>query len=54
MLGGQLPEEGDQLEAQGGQLGDVTHVDEDVVRVDFNPELAGETLYFEVEILEVK
>ncbi|PSQ57863.1 peptidylprolyl isomerase [Halobacteriales archaeon SW_8_68_21] len=53
MLGGQLPEEGDQLEAQGGQLGDVTHVDEDVVRVDFNPELAGETLHFEVEILEV-
>ncbi|WP_241658509.1 peptidylprolyl isomerase [Halorubrum sp. BOL3-1] len=53
MLGGQLPEEGDQLEAQGGQLGDVTHVDEDVVRVDFNPELAGETLQFEVEVLEV-
>ncbi|WP_082238219.1 FKBP-type peptidyl-prolyl cis-trans isomerase [Halorubrum tebenquichense] len=53
MLGGQLPETGDQLEAQGGQLGDVVHVDEEVVRVDFNPDLAGETLEFEVEILNV-
>jgi len=52
MLGGQLPEEGDKLEAQGGQVGDVVHVDDEVVRVDFNPELAGETLEFEVEILE--
>jgi len=52
MLGGQLPEEGDKLEAQGGQVGDVVHVDDAVVRVDFNPELAGETLEFEVEILE--
>ncbi|AUX09099.1 FKBP-type peptidylprolyl isomerase [Halalkaliarchaeum desulfuricum] len=53
MLGGELPEEGELLEAQSGQRGDVIHVDEDVVRVDFNPELAGETLEFEVEVLEV-
>jgi len=53
MLGGQTPEEGAQLEAQNGQRGDVVHVDEDAVRVDFNPDLAGETLEFDVEILEV-
>ena len=53
MLGGQLPEEGDYLEAQNGQPGEVTHVGEDVVRVDFNPRLAGETLTFEIEILDV-
>jgi FKBP-type peptidyl-prolyl cis-trans isomerase 2 len=53
MLGGQTPEEGAYLEAQNGSQGEVIHVDEDVVRVDFNPRLAGETLTFEVEILEV-
>jgi len=31
----------------------VTHVDEAVVRVDFNPKLAGETVEFKVEILKV-
>jgi len=53
MLGGQTPEEGAYLEAQNGSQGEVVHVDEDVVRVDFNPHLAGETLTFDVEILEV-
>ena len=53
MLGGQTPEEGSFLEAQNGQHGEVVHVDDDVVRVDFNPRLAGETLTFEVEIVDV-
>jgi len=53
MLSGQLPEEGELLEDQSGQRGDVIHVDEDVVRVDFNPELAGESLEFEIEVLKV-
>ena len=53
MLGGQLPEEGAYLEAQDGSQGEIIHVDEDVVRVDFNPQLAGETLTFDVEIVEV-
>lgn len=50
---GQLPEEGAFLQAQNGQHGEITHVDEEVVRVDFNPDLAGETLEFEVEIVEI-
>ena len=53
MLGGQTPEEGAQLEAQNGQRGSVIHVDEEVVRVDFNSELAGKPLEFEIEVLEV-
>jgi FKBP-type peptidyl-prolyl cis-trans isomerase 2 len=53
MLGGQTPEEGAYLEAQDGQTGEVTHADEEVIRVDFNPRLAGETLTFEIEIIDV-
>jgi FKBP-type peptidyl-prolyl cis-trans isomerase 2 len=53
LLGGQLPEEGAYLEAQDGSQGEVVHVDDDTVRADFNPPLAGETLTFDVEILEV-
>jgi len=53
MLGGQTPEEGAYLEAQNGQHGEVVHSGEDVVRVDFNPRLAGETLTFEIEIVDV-
>lgn len=52
MLGGQTPEEGAYLEAQNGQQGEITQV-EDVTTVDFNPELAGETLEFEVEVVDV-
>ncbi|MEF8779489.1 MAG: peptidylprolyl isomerase [Haloferacaceae archaeon] len=53
MLGGQTPDEGAYLATQSGQKGKVTHVDEETVRVDFNPELAGETLEFEIEVLDV-
>jgi len=53
MLGGQTPEEGEYLESQSGQLGEVVHVDDEEVRVDFNHELAGETLAFDVEIVAV-
>jgi len=53
MLGGQTPPEGSFLEAQNGRQGEVVHVDDEVVRVDFNPRLAGETLTFDVEIVDV-
>ena len=53
MLGGQLPEEGAYLEAQDGSQGEIIHADDDVVRADFNPPLAGETLTFDVEIVEI-
>lgn len=53
MVGGHELTEGAYLEAQNGQPGELIHVDEESVRVDFNPELAGETLEFDVEIVDV-
>jgi FKBP-type peptidyl-prolyl cis-trans isomerase 2 len=54
MLGGQTPDEGAYLEAQNGQQGEIVHVDDELVRVDFNPKLAGKTLEFEVEVVSVE
>ncbi|MDH5020115.1 FKBP-type peptidyl-prolyl cis-trans isomerase [Halobacterium rubrum] len=50
---GQRPEEGGYLEAQNGQQGEIVHVDDENTRVDFNHELAGEALAFDVEIVDV-
>lgn len=54
MLQGEEPEEGMHVQTQQGEFGEVVHIDSEVVRVDFNHELAGETLEFEVEILDVE
>lgn len=53
MLQGQDPQEGMQVQSQQGQLGTIVHIGDEVVRIDFNHELAGETLEFEVEIVDV-
>lgn len=53
MIGGQTPEEGAYLEAQNGQPGEIIHVDEETTRVDFNHELAGRTLVFDVDIVAI-
>lgn len=50
---GQMPEEGMYVQTQGGGLGEIVHADDDTVRIDFNHELAGETLTFDVEIVAV-
>lgn len=50
---GEPPEIEDHVEAANGLHGDVTAISEDSVQVDFNHELAGKTLVFEIEILEV-
>ncbi|MFB6304852.1 MAG: peptidylprolyl isomerase [Haloferacaceae archaeon] len=52
-LGGEHLTVGAYLQSERGQPGEIVHVDDDVVRVDFNPRLAGETLEFDVEILTV-
>ena len=54
MLQGQSPSEGMQVQTQQGQIGTIIALDDDVVEIDFNHELAGETLEFEVEILDVQ
>jgi peptidylprolyl isomerase len=53
MIGGRDPEEGMEVQTEEGLPGDVVAVDDDSVRIDFNHELAGETLEFEVEVVSV-
>lgn len=53
MLEGQTPEEGAYIQTPQGGLAEIVHVDDETVRVDFNHSLAGETLEFEVEIVDV-
>lgn len=54
MVGGELPEVGARLRAQDGSIATVTEVSDGSIEVDFNHELAGETLEFEVEIVDVR
>jgi FKBP-type peptidyl-prolyl cis-trans isomerase 2 len=42
------------VQSQQGAFGKVVRADDEVVRVDFNHELAGETLSFEVEVVDVQ
>ncbi len=49
---GEEPERGMHIHAQNSH-GDVVDVTDDTVTVDFNHELAGDTLVFEVEVVEV-
>jgi len=53
MLGGQTPEEGAYVETKEGELAEILSVEDDVVRIDFNPQLAGETLQFDIEVVNV-
>lgn len=54
MLQGHQATEGMHVRTEDGTLGEVVHVDDEAVRVDFNHELAGETLTFEVEIVDIQ
>ncbi|MDS0258060.1 peptidylprolyl isomerase [Haloarcula sp. S1CR25-12] len=51
---GQEPEVGVHVEAKNELHGDVTAVRDDAVQVDFNHELAGRTLIFDIELLDVR
>lgn len=53
ILQGEEPEEGMFIQTEQGQIGEIIKVDEKNVEVDFNHQLAGKELEFEVEILEV-
>mgnify|MGYP002338403624 FL=1 len=46
--------EGELVTSDTGQSGWITSVDEDSVTVDFNHELAGERLEFDIQVIEVK
>jgi len=51
---GQEPEVGVHVEAKNELHGDVTAVRDDAVQVDFNHELAGRTLVFDIEVIDVR
>lgn len=51
---GEMPEEGEYVRTQDGSVAEVLHQDSDVVRLDFNHQLAGETLAFDVEVVDVR
>ncbi|KAB1187231.1 MULTISPECIES: peptidylprolyl isomerase [Haloferax] len=51
---GEEPEVGLHVHAENGLHGDVISVREDAVEVDFNHELAGKTLVFDIEIVAVE
>lgn len=53
LLGGETPEVGMRIQTEQQQVGEIVHVDEEVVRIDFNHELAGETLEFDVEVVSI-
>lgn len=53
MLDGETLEEGMQIQTQQGDVGTIVHAGSETVRLDFNHELAGETLEFELEIVDV-
>lgn len=50
---GEPPAIGRHVEAENGLHGDVTAIADDTVQVDFNHELAGKTLVFDIRIREV-
>lgn len=52
-VGGATPEEGAFIQTPDGALGEIVHLDAETVRIDFNHELAGEELEFEIEVLSV-
>lgn len=52
-LAGHDAEVGLRIQTAQGAVGEITAVDEDTVTLDFNHELAGETLEFDVEIVDV-
>lgn len=51
-MGNEDPEVGMHVRTERGHIGEVRNVDSDTVRVDFNHELAGESLEFEVEVVD--
>ena len=54
MLGGRDPEAGLEIQTEEGLPGEVVGVGDETVSVDFNHELAGETLTFDVEVVSVE
>lgn len=53
LIGDRELTEGFEVEAENGLVGEVTAFDDESVTVDFNHELAGERLTFEIEVVSI-
>lgn len=53
MLQGQTPQEGMRLQTAEGEIGTITKVDSNEVKIDFNHELSGRTIEFEIEVVDI-
>lgn len=53
MLDTETLEEGMRIQTQQGEVGEIVHAGPETVRLDFNHHLAGETLEFDVEVIDV-
>jgi len=53
VVGDETPTEGAYLETGEGGLAEIVGVDVEAVRADFNHELVGETLGFDIEVVAV-
>lgn len=53
LVGNRPIEEGTFLQTSQGTLQEVLHVDDEVVEVDFNHRLAGKTLEFDIEVVDI-
>lgn len=54
MLQGEQPRVGMEIQSEQGAFGEVVSVDDETTRVDFNHDLAGETLEFDLEVVDVQ
>lgn len=54
MVDGQAFDEGAYVETSEGDLARIVHADDETVRIDFNHEMADETLEFDVEVVAVE
>ncbi len=48
------PDVGMHVQTQQGMIGEVVSIEDDVVTVDFNHELAGEILEFDIEVVDIE
>lgn len=53
LQGGEV-EEGVYVQSEHGDVGEIVHAGPDLVRVDFNHALAGKTIEFEVDVVDVE
>lgn len=54
LVGNQPITEGSYLQTQQGTMQEILHVDDEIVKVDFNHRLAGDVLQFDIEVVDIE